>query len=271
MTEQVEAQRAAERAEIAKMTSAMTSAERSAAARIAAIEEQVDRERVKSTDLLQDLAQAREQIARSFHDRVISFTRQGAGEEQRVDERIRQAAAPGLDDDTLPMVVRLDVGPALASQFDRTTGRPAIDPQTTHASDGQERAVIVGTGKPPGRDGDVAAPSPPVSAAIAPAKVALPEGVQARVLVEYPHGSEPARRRAVTLSQTLQAQGIDAADPVEVPSVPTSGGVTYFYQMDRASAERVAAVSTASSPIRSRLPANGRLPRPGTIEVAITD
>ena len=97
----------------------------------------------------------------------------------------------------------------------------------------------------------------------------LPEEPPVHVILRYSHGSEAAKTRAIALRATLQAQGLDVADPVDSPRGIAVNGVTYFYHEDESKANRVAGVLATFGPVRNHRTANEELPRPGTIEVAV--
>jgi len=84
------------------------------------------------------------------------------------------------------------------------------------------------------------APAPlPIAAnaevAAPPPAVALPSGLSARVILHYARGSASAR--AAALTQTLRAQGLEMANPVDVPATVATNGVIFFYADDRRNAE----------------------------------
>ena len=73
----------------------------------------------------------------------------------------------------------------------------------------------------------------------------------------------------MALRLTLQAQGLDVADPVDAFHGIAANVVTYFYHEDESKANRIAGVLATFGPVHNRRPANDELPRPGTIEVAV--
>lgn len=248
--------------------------ERDLAAAVERVGRERDAERARAAALTDDLASARSaeraaeadlaralaRLARTFRDRLAELGRGEAEDGARVGERLRRAADPDAADGAalpaaLPAAVRLGMGLAGAG-----------------GAAGSGDAADRGSPAPlPAPSPDPSSERSPGAAADPSARVVLPDGVGTHVTVAYARGSEPARKRALALSLALQAEGIDVADPVDAPAPARGGRVTYYYGADRASAERVADLVTAPSPIRGRLPARGRLPRPGTIGIAVAD
>jgi len=99
---------------------------------------------------------------------------------------------------------------------------------------------------------------------------ALPDSVAVHVVVRYARNSVPARTRALALGLTLQAYGLEVADPAAATIGAGANSVGYFYIDDRRSANRIASDLALPEAVQRRLPASGPLPRPGTVEVAIT-
>ncbi len=98
---------------------------------------------------------------------------------------------------------------------------------------------------------------------------ALPDGAIVRVVLRYAHGSTSARTRALAYGLALRAHGLEVADPVAASAGTTASGVGYFYAGDRHSADRVAGDLALPEAVQRRLPANGALPRPGTVDIGI--
>lgn len=106
-------------------------------------------------------------------------------------------------------------------------------------------------------------------AAAPPPAVALPSGLSARVILHYARGSASARARAAALAQTLRAQGLEMANPVDMPATVATSGVIFFYADDRRSAEWISGSLGGPKPVQRRPAAGLPLPPPGTIKVAI--
>ncbi len=109
-----------------------------------------------------------------------------------------------------------------------------------------------------------AAPAEPLPPAV------LPEGVVVRAVLRYVRNSPAARTRALALGLTLRAYGLDAADPVATLAGAGASSVGYYYLDDRPSADRIAGDLAMPAAVQRHMPASGPLPRPGTIDVAIT-
>ncbi len=113
-----------------------------------------------------------------------------------------------------------------------------------------------------------ALPAKPVPPAV------LPDGVAVRVVMRYAQNSAAARTRALALGLTLRAYGLEVADPVAAGASPGASpgasSVGYYYLDDRRSADRVAGNLAIPEAVQRRLPTSGALPRPGTVDVAIT-
>ncbi len=104
--------------------------------------------------------------------------------------------------------------------------------------------------------------------------IGLPQDALPHVILQYARGSASARARATTLGLTLRARGLEVADTIAASAGIAASNVGFFYADDRRSAQRIASDLTPSGlpalrPIQRRVPANGPLPRPGTIEVGI--
>ncbi len=103
-----------------------------------------------------------------------------------------------------------------------------------------------------------------------PTPVALPDGVIPRVVLRYTLNSTAARTRALAFELTLRAFGLEVADPVAAPAGTGGNSVGYFYTDDQPSAGRIASDLALPEAVQRRLPAKGALPRPGTVDIAIT-
>lgn len=203
-----------------------------------------DRERLH--DVMADLATVRAQLAQATllqdEAREQAEAARREGEKAAATERTRaDALATRLSDSERMLAAR-------TASLREETERDAV----------RERVALEPT-------------PPPAQVMAAPLSAALPDQASTHVVLHYARASEPARRRAEGLGLALKGQGLDVADPVETPIVAALDRVTFFYKGDAISAKRIAGILASVEPVQGRLPVTGSVPRPGTIEVAITN
>ena len=100
-----------------------------------------------------------------------------------------------------------------------------------------------------------------------------PDGVPARVVLRYASGSEAAKARVQTVEQILLKQGMLIEDHATSAKGLSASRITYFYEEDQAIAKTIAealARLTGAGALQRSPPSTKPLPRPGTIEIAIS-
>lgn len=204
-----------------------------------------EKDRAQLQDVTGDLATVRAQLAQATllrdqaHEQAEAAQREG--EKAAIAERTRaDALATRLSDSERMLAARTA---SLREEADRDAVR--------------ERVAVE--------------PTPPAQVMAAALSAALPDEMPAHVVLHYARASEPARRRAEGLGLALKGQGLDVAEPVETPIVAALDRVTFFYKRDESNAKRIAGILASAEPVQGRLPVTGSVPRPGTIEVAITN
>ncbi len=278
LTGKLEAAQRSSATQVADLTDRFVATEHRAAARTEELRQQLETERAQSSVVVRNLPANDDKLTQAVRQQAI------ADGERRSHEAVAQdngnaggheqsRVTPADKVDQKQVVAALSPKPPSA-QVDRANGAhdasteapgPINPPSSilTNGVTGARPAVsdaLESGGKTLNASAQSAVPSP---------AGVLPEDPPAHVILRYSHGSQAAKTRAIALRLTLQAQGIDVADPVDAPRGIAVNGVTYFYHEDESKANRVAGVLATYGPVRNHRNANEELPRPGTIEVAV--
>lgn len=118
-----------------------------------------------------------------------------------------------------------------------------------------------------------AAALPPEPAALPPVEPAALPPVEpaARLVLTYPRGDAAAAARSASLAARLREAGVAAGAPFAVSAGGASDQLRYFFPQDRALAEDLAATAgQAAAATLGEVPPGAPLPRPGTLEWAVS-
>ena len=279
LTGKLEAAQRSSAAQVADLTDKFVATEHRAAARTEELRQQLDSERANPAVTVRNLPANDDKLTEAVRQQAI------ADDERRSHEAATQGKenAVGHEQSRATVVNNVDqkqvvaaLVPKPTAQVDHTTDAhtsteapgptnlPASKPADIGATGTRQAAVATAALAPDGKTSSTL-----IQSAVPLQTGVLPEDPPAHVILRYSHGSQAARTRAIALRQTLQAQGLDVADPVDAPRGIAVNGVTYFYHEDESKANRVAGVLATFGPVRNHRNANEELPRPGTIEVAV--
>ncbi len=237
--------------------------------RMQALDERLAAEHARASALDRDLAAARDRLARAERDRGAADAARAEGEAELAQER-RTATALA---DRLAAAQRAGAAQAeaLATRLATEQARSATLESDLATARAESEAKLAEQRRTAAALAERLAAAQRAGAAGqggAGPDAGLPDGMPARVVMLYRRGSEAARTRAAALSAMLRSQGLDVGEPVERPQGNTSNSITYYYDGDRGSAERIAAIVGSSTPIKIRMPKTGDM-RPGRVDVSV--
>ena len=114
-------------------------------------------------------------------------------------------------------------------------------------------------------------PEPPVTAASLPVSSDLPVFAPSRVVLIYPRNDKAAIERATALRQALAVANVEVVKLEAVDASRQTPGVGYYFRSDHDAAvevsHRIQFLLGSVEPTLLEL--RGRVPQPGTVEIAV--
>ncbi len=298
-----EAKLQTQRQQAAALADKLVDAERRAAVQVTDFEQRLETEQARAAGLDRELGEARRQLASTddrqrsaeaaardgeaasqaqrqqaaaLADKLAETERRLRAEAKDLQERLESehSRAASLELDLAEARLRLVQAPKGAddpSQGDGLSMKPG-------ASSGPDRRLSANqTPSPvePQLPAEQPAPGSVPTSELGPSAqpTVPPDGVRARIVLRYALGSDSAKARAQSAEVILLTQGMmieNHASPARGVSVSK---VTFYYKEDQAVAKTISDVLAriTGSDIVQKTPMSLRpLPRPGTIEVAIS-